>query len=335
MQEQVTFYPAYGYQENGQWIIPMRLWVHEDRNWLRAMSSLPMRLGVSDRHEIENFKQRIRDFVADSESRERVTFRFAQDPDQTDYSIQDKDGNAVKSGWNGLLEGVLTLPFAKADELLRHQHSQGEWLTLHASSNGHSGSGRIQLIPPTGLSIVSDIDDTVKVTEIPAGKEVVVRNTFLRDFVAAPGMAQMYRQFDRAAFHYVSGGPVQLYTPLSEFLLSPPAGFPAGTFHMKVIPKHLLSLDTWDALARLVINPAATFDHKIKEISELLRRFPQRDFILIGDSGEQDPEIYAQLKADFKTQIKEIRIRDVVNDQQNNRARLTNMTIIPVPLNAQ
>ena len=327
-QENVLFYPAYGYLKNDAWQIPLQAWVQEDRALLEALADLPGKLGITERRELQNFHQRIRAFMADSKSRQRVMFRFEQDPEQQEYALQDNNGESQKSGLNGLVEGVLSLPVAKAEDLLRQQNSQSGWLTFQASSAGHSGTGRIQLIPPTGLSIVSDIDDTVKVTEIPAGKEVVVRNTFLRDFVAAPEMAAMYQQFDHATFHYVSGGPFQLYAPLSEFLLQ--AGFPEGTFHMKVIPKHLLSLHTWEGLARLVVNPAATFDHKIKEISELLRRFPQREFILIGDSGERDPEIYAQLRREFKAQIKEIRIRDVVNDQENNKARLAEMTIIPV-----
>jgi hypothetical protein len=329
--EKVTFYPTYGYLENGVWRIPLRAWVHEERALLAALAELPGQLGVSEPRELQNFQHRIRDFVADSESRERVTLRFAQDTE--DYAIQDAAGALQKTSLNGLVEGVLALSAAKAEDLLRRQNAQDGWLTLRASSQGHSGFGRVQLIPPTGLSIVSDIDDTVKETGVPAGAEVVVRNTFFRDFVAAPEMAQMYqklsRPFDRAVFHYVSGGPFQLYTPLADFLLSQPVGFPAGTFHLKVIPKHLFSTHTWDALARLVLNPDATFDHKVTEISTLMQRFPQRKFILIGDSGEQDPEIYQHLKSKFGAQVQEIRIRDVVNARTQTPARLAAMTIIP------
>jgi phosphatidate phosphatase APP1 len=75
-----------------------------------------------------------------------------------------------------------------------------------------------------GLSIVSDIDDTIKVTHVPAGKKTILRNTFLNEFQAAAGMRDRYQQMiaDAGAaadvcFHYVSGSPWQLFDVLSEF----------------------------------------------------------------------------------------------------------------------
>lgn len=68
--------------------------------------------------------------------------------------------------------------------------------------------------------MISDIDDTIKITEIPAGKRIVAVNTFLRDFfdVREPiPIIEKYKELaarDGAAFHYVSGGPWQLYQPL-------------------------------------------------------------------------------------------------------------------------
>ena len=167
--------------------------------------------------------------------------------------------------------------------------------------------------------MISDIDDTIKITEIPAGSKVVVRNTFFRDFVAAPEMAKMYQGFNGASFHYVSGGPWQLYGPLSEFLFSEKGGFPEGTFHMKQVSKNLLSADTWEDLKELVTNENVTFEQKVSQISEIMQSFPERKFILVGDSGEKDPEVYREIKKKFPNQVQEIRIRDVVNDREKNK----------------
>ncbi len=183
--------------------------------------------------------------------------------------------------------------------LAKRQDSQNGWLTFRASSRDHEGVGHVQLIPPIGVSVVSDIDDTVKETHIPAGATEVLHNTFFRRFVAAAGMADIYQAMDGAVFHYVSGGPFQLYEPIAEFLFGTDAGFPSGTLHMKVIPNHLLSLSTWDAISHLLVNPNATFAHKKHEISQLMRRFPRRSFVLIGDSGEHDPEVYGHLREEF------------------------------------
>jgi phosphatidate phosphatase APP1 len=50
------------------------------------------------------------------------------------------------------------------------------------------------LIPdtPGGLSVISDIDDPIKVTEVPAGHRILYLNTFVREFRSAPGMADRY-----------------------------------------------------------------------------------------------------------------------------------------------
>jgi hypothetical protein len=327
--EHVTFYPTYGYKQDGLWVIPMRIWVHENRDLTRAvLVKLADSLGDITDAEENNFKSRLADFVADDERKERVSFTFDNDPEHAAYQVQDQTGEFPRTDLNGLVEGFVLLPSAQASELLERQGSRHGWLTFRAVSQEHTGRGLVKLIEPRGLSVISDIDDTIKVTEIPAGAKVVVRNTFFRDFAAAPGMAEMYQAMASASFHYVSGGPWQLFKPLAEFFLGPQGGFPAGTFHMKNIRKNLLSADTWRDL-RALAGGDATFDQKVSQISEIMENFPARKFILIGDSGERDPEVYAHIRDHFPGQVQEIRIRDVVNDRENQPQRLQGMTIIP------
>ena len=66
----------------------------------------------------------------------------------------------------------------------------------------------------------------------------------------------------------------------------------------------------------------------MSQISEIIQRFPERKFILVGDSGEKDPEVYREIKKKFPNQVQEIKIRDVVNDREKNKSRLEGMTII-------
>jgi hypothetical protein len=331
MHELVTFYRAYGFLEGDAWRIPLRAWVHERRRLESAFEGLPALLNVSHPEQLANFQRRFRDFVADSESRERLTLRFDEDSSQEDRTIADEAGGTPGTDLNGLVEGTITLSRREADRLAERQNSQKGWLTFRASSGGHEGVGHVQLIPPTGVSVVSDIDDTVKETHIPAGATEVLHNTFFRRFAAAATMADAYQAIDGAVFHYVSGGPFQLYEPIAEFLFGADTGFPPGTLHMKVITKNLLSLSTWDAISRLLVNPDATFAHKTQEISQLMRRFPRRTFVLIGDSGEHDPEVYGHLREEFGRQVQDIRIRDVIDDRTNNPTRLEGMTVIPAP----
>ncbi len=77
------------------------------------------------------------------------------------------------------------------------------------------------------------------------------------------------------------------------------------------------------------MNENVTRDQKLSQISEIVGRFPKRRFILVGDSGEKDPEVYREIKTRFPQQIQEIWIRDVVNDRENRPERLREMQIIP------
>jgi phosphatidate phosphatase APP1 len=96
---------------------------------------------------------------------------------------------------------------------------------------------------------------------------------------------------------------------------------------MKNVPTHPASPESWRAWRDLVADDA-TVNHKRDEISALIRACPGRQFILIGDSGEKDPEIYASIRQDFPGWVKEIVIRDILGDAGSTRLR--DMTIMPV-----
>ncbi len=166
-------------------------------------------------------------------------------------------------------------------------------------------NGQIFPLEAEGVSVISDIDDTIKITEV-RNKEATLRNTFLREFQAVPGMADFYQALARsngAAFHYISASPWQLYEPLAALVAS--NGFPAGTFELKEF--------RWKS--RKFFNLFASPEkYKPGVIEPLLKQFPQRKFILIGDSGERDPEIYGALARKFPEQITQIYIRDVTDE---------------------
>ena len=327
--EQVTFYTTYGYRQGDDWVVPMRVWVHKRRGVAeKVITKVAASMGNLNPKEIANFRKRIQDFVADDQSRELVTFTFDHDPENHVYQVKNASGNFPKSDLNGLVQGVITIPADKAQELLARQDSANGWLTYRATSKGHEGTGRARLIEPEGLSVISDIDDTVKITQIPAGAKVVIRNTFFQDFTSVPEMAALYRAWHGAAFHYISGSPWQLYETLSSFLFSPEGGFPEGSFHMKSARKNLLSARTWEDLSELTTNENLTFEQKLSQISEIMGRFPDRRFILVGDSGEKDPEVYREIKRRFPAQVQEIMIRDCIGERENTPARLEGMTVI-------
>ena len=340
----VTFYHSYGYLHDQDWVIPMRLWVHEEpaptqRGLAKAARRVvAKRAGLVDLSDAQKelFEQRSDDFFADNESGETVRFRFDDDPKREEFSLQGVDGRTTTDR-NGLLEGALRLDQQTARRLLEAQRSTQGWLRFRAISDDHRGIGFVRLISPDGLSVISDIDDTIKVTGIPAGEREVLMNTFFREFVAAPCMAEMYREFgDDVSFHYVSGGPWQMYRPLDEFLFSDLTAFPLGSFHMKNLRANPFEKDSYQDIWNIIANGSqqATFDQKLSQISVIMNHFPGRSFILIGDSGEKDPEVFKQIRDDFPGQVREIRIRVVTDGEVAGSGRLDNMMRIPSNENA-
>lgn len=327
---EATFYPTYGYRSGDSWIIPTRTWVHEKRRLVARLIK-----GVAERRikcvgpEADTLKSRLADFPDNDRNEQKVTIQFDSDPDQEQFPLGESDPN-------GLIVKDLRLSDARAGKLLASQKSSQGWLTYHAVSKGHTGKGRIRLIEPEGISVVSDIDDTIKVTEVPADRAIVLRNTFCRDFKAAPGMTDWYKGMSDASFHYVSGGPWQLYGPLYDFLISGPGGFPEGTFHLNYFPKNFRTEDARELVRRAVVNALEktstslpeTYNHKLEQITILMERFPSRKFILIGDSGEVDPEVYRVIRDKHPQQVQEIWIRDVVNDDVVNHDRLQGMKLL-------
>jgi hypothetical protein len=326
--EEVTFFPTYGYREGNGWTINLRGWVHQDRSHVnkivtKLMTAVATIKNKCDSAEMTNFQSRSNDFEDDDKSLEQVIIKFDFDPDGKLYEFN------RRSDPNGIVELQLTLTDDRARQLLASEKSANGWLTFSAASDEHKGRGRIRLIEPEGLSLISDIDDTIKVTEIPAGKDTVLRNTFCRDFKSLPEMAKSYRELGDVPVRYLTGGPQQLFGPLYDFLIIEPGGFPEGTFHLNFFPKNFLSADT----RRLAVGGfKSTFDHKVEEIAKLMTRFPRRQFILVGDSGEVDPEVYKKIRSERGDQVKEIRIRDLINDADSsaNPYRLEGMVVIKV-----
>lgn len=318
---EVTFYPAYGYRSGTDWLVPIRCWVHQDRPLPASVITDIVALELNcTGPEIDILKTRLEDFPDDDKHFDKVIVQFDSDPDQEQYELGRSDAN-------GLVENELRLSEAKARKLLESQGGSKSSLTFHTVTKGQTGKGRVRLIEPEGVSVISDIDDTIKVTGVPSGE--AIKNTFCREFVAAPGMTEMYRELGDVPFHYVSGGPWQLYSPLYDFLISGPAGYPEGSFHFSDFPKNVFGEGTIRNLFQgFTESLQKTYDHKIRQITLLLKRFPGRKFILIGDSGELDPEIYRAIRDTHPKQIQEIRIRDVVNDDVVNNERLKGMTVI-------
>ena len=165
------------------------------------------------------------------------------------------------------------------------------------------------MLAEQGLSIISDIDDTIKVSNVTERK-ALMQATFFDDFVAVDKMPQLYQKWHNlgAKFHFVSSSPWQLYIPLKKFLND--ENFPHATMSLKSIRfKDQTLLNLFKSGTRT--KPVA--------IRRIIDSYPKRQFVLVGDSGEQDAEVYAQIAQEYPDQITKIFIRNINQDSTLNK----------------
>jgi phosphatidate phosphatase APP1 len=118
-------------------------------------------------------------------------------------------------------------------------------------------------------------------------------------------MPYLYQQWQannsNCTFHYLSGMPDQLYTLTQEFINT--NNFPHGSFHMRHFGWRIGSLFDF-------LHSQSTFDHKMSYLRFFLSN-TKRDYVLIGDSGEKDPEIYGTITREYPERIRAIFIRAI------------------------
>ncbi|CAE6455969.1 unnamed protein product [Rhizoctonia solani] len=154
------------------------------------------------------------------------------------------------------------------------------------------------------VRLVSDVDDTVKISEVLMGVRAIFHNVFVRhlDELVVPGMPELYSMLESRGvkFHYVSNGPFELLPVLLDFIGI--AGLPKGSVKLKSYGGRNLFQGLWGESAA---------DRKRGNVVDVLDSFPESKFILVGDSGEQDLELYSALAEERPHQILAIFVRDV------------------------
>ncbi|KAI5474306.1 hypothetical protein MNV49_003645 [Pseudohyphozyma bogoriensis] len=162
----------------------------------------------------------------------------------------------------------------------------------------------VQVGKDGGVRVISDIDDTIKWTEVTHGTKSIFRNVFVRELteIQVPGMSDWYRKMEELTcqFHYVSNSPWELWNVLRKFLHI--ANFPAGSATLKEYGS------ASGAVAKLWEEPG---QRKRANVENIIKEFPHCKFLLVGDSGEQDMNLYVALAAQYPDTIVGIWIRDV------------------------
>ena len=172
---------------------------------------------------------------------------------------------------------------------------------LEGAANGWVQVPRVDSV----FGIISDIDDTIIETGA-ASLRRLIGNTFLNNAktrLPFAGVREFYTALQRGTadeaanpLFYVSNGPWNLFDFLDDFMA------------LNGIPRGAIFLRDYGFDADKFIKDDR---HKLEAITALLETYAPLPFVLIGDSGEKDPEIYQQVVRTFPGRILAVYIRDV------------------------
>ena len=295
--ETVVLFPQCASLIGGRrWCVPLHAWVVEleqgtlsrrlgQRSVLAALDLLDV---VEDQALTESYRRRLNWFMADREMNKRLNITLGE---QTFAS--------PRSPPNGHIRFTV-----------EYESTASAGSIIDYRVEGHP-PGQVQLVGPTGLSVISDIDDTIKISNVTRKKQLV-KGFFFDDYHVVPGMPALYqylRQTHKVCFHYVSASPWQLYPSLSPLLKR---YYPFGS----VSQRHFYIADR--SFLQFFMSSK---QYKISAITDIIQRFPQRKYLLIGDSGERDAEVYAEIANRFPKQVQAIFIRRV--DTENRDFKLS------------
>ena len=184
-------------------------------------------------------------------------------------------------------------------------------LELLAPRTGVHATGRVMVPSPQArFGVISDIDDTVVPSGATRKVSMVVRLALSNARTRKPfaGVGAFYRALHAEVnpFVYLSKSPWNLYAPLVEL------------FTLQRLPEApLLLRDYGPQLLR-----RRSEGHKLVHIERVLETYAALPFVLIGDSGEEDPEIYSEAVRRHPDRIKVIYIRSVSLGEKRDPPRI-------------
>ncbi|RMD42103.1 hypothetical protein DV735_g3037, partial [Chaetothyriales sp. CBS 134920] len=187
--------------------------------------------------------------------------------------------------------------------------------TLRVTSPGFDNiSANLRFVGAEGWAVLSDIDDTIKITGT-TDPTWVLRSTLADIPEPCEGMPEFFQMLNQKlsnpAWFYVSASPYNLYPFLREFVLST---YPQGDIALRE--------SSWMSFGGLLQSfTVGVQEYKVGRGTKIQSWLPKRKFICIGDSTQADPESYAELYNKHPGWIKAIYIRtptDLPHMKQKN-----------------
>ncbi len=172
--------------------------------------------------------------------------------------------------------------------------------------------------------IVSDLDDTIIHTYVKSRwKLKMLFLTIFRNYhqrAVVKGMPSVYSDIEDkygASFFYISKSPYNLYPYIRSFLSL--HRFPVGAIMLRDFGLHILKAPN-------------LYGKKYYDVLNLLERYPDKNFVLVGDSAEHDADIYAKLANKYSNQVKAICIRNTGQSKNLHRISTELMQCTQTPM---
>lgn len=135
------------------------------------------------------------------------------------------------------------------------------------------GNATAYLVPSTGLTIINDIDDILRVTKIYEPKEGLL-NSFARPFTPWMNMPDIYANWSRSIpnfhFHYLTTTPEQVTRNYMDFIYKT---YPGGSFDTR--PLNFSNVDETLSVRKYLL-------------VKIFQTYPHRKFILVADTSNSD-----------------------------------------------
>ena len=152
--EEVLIFPSAAYQQGNFWIVPIRGWIFEPEKTdvlRRAFMRMLMKaVGVRSKSVGgQFFRKRMSWFLVDNERGKKIPIELLGH-----HSISERSRS------DGHFRGLLKIPKKQIT-------SESAFAIAHTKKHDlRSFGGTIHFVPPTGVSVISDIDDTIKTTHV-------------------------------------------------------------------------------------------------------------------------------------------------------------------------
>lgn len=241
-----------------------------------------------------------------------------QEDVQLVFTLNVAEGQNISGGWNGEIQwgkltdsrgeidGFVQLPASANDLPPGNTTTQITRLDIHTNGTD-TGNATGYLVPNQGITIISDIDDILRVTKIYQPQEGLL-NSFARDFVPWLNMPSIYDTWSTQHpenpyhFHYLTTTPEQATRVYMQFIYHT---YPAGSFDTR--PLNFTTVDQTFSVRKTLLN-------------KIFETFPQRQFVLVGDTTNNDVmKDYPELVTRFPGQVACILLRNTSATDSGNK----------------